>query len=142
MAEKMNEQEAAAILCLLLISADGEIRHEELSFMLSSPFFQKHVSDGIEPHQEFLQKYELVKSKIGREGLEKVAVSYLSKAFPAFQHKTLALMRLIAEDNDNYSGLEKDMVTRVAEALNVSMEDVDAEVDKQLKIKKEAKPDE
>lgn len=130
MMDVLNTPEAVAVLCLLMVGADSEIKQEELASMLTNPFFQEHVAEKIGPHPEFLQKYNQAKKQHGKDALEKRAIKALKSGFPALQLKTLALMTLIAGADGDYDKTEKELAVRVSTALNIPIGDVDSELEK------------
>lgn len=130
MIETITTPEAVTVLCLLMVRADGEIRHEELTSMLENPFFQKHVGDKIGPAKKFLKKYSADKQRHGVDAMEQAAIKQLKTAFPALQTKTLALMTLIAGADDEYAQQEKDLMARAATALGIPFADVDHEMNR------------
>jgi len=130
MLELLKKSEAVAVLCLLTVNANDEIKLEELSSMLGNPFFIEHVTDKIGPHPRFLQEFSKTKAQLGETGMEKKAIAALKSAFPAFQVKTLALMTHIATADDEYDQSEKTLIARVAKELGVPIEDINPEVEK------------
>lgn len=130
MLEIPSTSEAVAILCLLMVGADNEVRMEEVNAMLNNPFFVEHVRNNIGPHQQFLKRFNQAKAETGEEALEKRAIKALKSAFPAFQLKTLAMLTLIAGADDEYDQREKELMARIASKLGVAMGDVEPELAK------------
>ncbi|MDC0335610.1 TerB family tellurite resistance protein [Pseudodesulfovibrio sp.] len=127
MSDALTTPEAVAILSLLMVGADSEVRVEELSSMISNPFFAEHVTDKIGPHKEFIKKYNGIKKAIGNEAMEANAIAALKGAFPALQVKTIALMTFIAEADGTVEKQESELIDRVMQALSVATKDVDPE---------------
>lgn len=134
MSDTISEQEAAVMACLLVIEADGDIRQDELSAMLANPFFDEHLAGSIGPHMDFIQKFNQAKAKMGMEKIEELAVSVLNKGLPAFRHKTLALMTLIANADGEFDDREQEVINRMAETLDVSKGEMEAELEKMEKL--------
>lgn len=130
----INEEQAAVMLCMLMVGADNEIKQEELAAMLTNPFFEEHVAEGLGPHKEFLKKYNEAKASMGIEKLEKLAVSVLNKSLPAFRHKTLALMTVIANADGSYDDSEKELIDRVSQAFDVPESEVQDELEKMERL--------
>jgi len=130
MKDVLTTSEGVAVLCLLMVGADAEIKQEELASMLGNPFFQEHVADKIGPHKKFLKLFTAAKRSLGADALEKKAIAALNKGFPALKLKTLALMTLIAGADDDYDQLEKELVARVAIGLHINMEEIEPEFKK------------
>ncbi len=130
MKDTLTTPEAVAVLCLLMVGADTEIKQEELASMLGNPFFQEHVSDKIGPHPKFVKTFNAAKQSIGSRELEKKAIAALNKGFPALKLKTLALMTTIAGADNEYDQLEKELVVRVATALKIPVEEIEPEFKK------------
>ena len=130
MMEQLTTPEAVTVLALLMVGADGETKLEELASMLANPFFREHVAEKIGQPMKFIQKYNQTKNAAGADGMEKRAVTALKSSFPAFRIKTVALMTIIAQADDNFDDNEKILVARVSKALSVSMDDVGPEIEK------------
>jgi len=130
MLDVLSKSEAVAVLCLLMVSADDEIRLEELSSMLNNPFFQEHVTNKIGSHKRFLAKFNKAKASFGENALEQKALSVLKPAFPAFQTKMLALLTLIAGADDNYDQSEKELMARLSSELGIPMSSIEPELEK------------
>lgn len=128
MADEMTIQEAAAVLCLLMVGVDGEIRQEELASMLENPFFKSHVGDKLGPGKQFLKQYMAAKEQMGAEALETHALDQLKTTYPAFKTKTLALMTLIAGADNEYHQKEKEFMARAATVLGIPVQDVQHEL--------------
>ncbi len=126
----LTTPEAVTVLCLLMIGADEDNKPEEIESMLNNPFFIKHIAEKIGPHRDFLKKYNQAIGTLGEERLERVAVSVLKSAYPAFRTKTLALMTLIAGADNEYDHREKLLMARVATALGIPMEEIGPELGK------------
>lgn len=126
----MTQPESIAILSLLMVGANEEIKLEEISSMLNNPFFAEHISEKIGDHQEFLKRYNEAKKAIGKAGIEKHAIKTLKAAFPALQIKTVALLTLIADADGHFDQKEKELVARVATELKVSASDAEPELQK------------
>ncbi len=126
----MTQPESIAILSLLMVGADQDIKLEEISSMLNNPFFAEHVSEKLGDHKVFLQKYNEAKKALGITGLESQALKVLKSAFPALQIKTVALLTLIADADGDFDQKEKELVARVAVELNVTAKDADPELQK------------
>jgi len=125
MLEIPSTSEAVAILSLLMVGVDDEIKMEEINAMLNNPFFVEHVTSKIGPHQEFLKKYNQAKDETGEANLENRAINALKSAFPAFQLKALAMLTLIAGADEHYDQREKELMARIASQLDISMKDVE-----------------
>ena len=130
MMDILTTPEAVAVLCLLMVGADEDVRQEELASMLANPFFQEHVADKIWPHDKFIRSFNTLKANIGKNALEAKAVSTLKSAFPAMRIKTLALMTQIAGADGDYAQSEKELVVRISTALGIAINDVDQELEK------------
>ncbi len=130
MLDVFTTPESVAVLSLLMVGANEEIKLEELSSMIDNPFFAEHVAEKIGPHKEFLNKYNEVKKILGKNGLEKKATTALKGAFPALQIKTVAMMSIIAGADEVYDQQEKELLARVASELGVALKDVDPEMEK------------
>lgn len=130
MLDILSQPEAAAVLCLLMIDANGESKPEEVGSMLSNPFFKEHISDKIGHPAEFLKNFRITIESIGPSGLEKKAVAALKGGYPAFQVKTLAMMTLIAGADQDFDQTEKELMARVSTNLGVTMDEVAPELDK------------
>lgn len=130
MLDILNQAEAAAVLCLLMLGANGENKPEEVGSMLTNPFFKEHIADKLGQPTEFLKKYNQSIDSVGPSGLEKKAVAGLKGAYPAFQLKTLAMMTLIAGADDDYDQTEKELMARVSTNLGISMDELAPEVEK------------
>lgn len=130
MLDTMTTSEAVAVLCLRMVGADESIKPEELTTMLSNPFFLEHVSEKIGPHGKFLRKYNQARKHLGGAGIEKKAIASLKSGFPALQIKTLALMTLIAGADGEYDQTEKELVARVATEFKIPVEDIEPELGK------------
>lgn len=130
MLDILTQSEAVAVLCLLMIGADDEIRPEELTAMLDNPFFVEYITENIRPHKDFLLKFNTTKEKHGEQALEEKAIHSLKDAFPAYQLKTLALMMLIAGADDHYDQQEKELLARVAVKLGVEVDTVQPELER------------
>lgn len=130
MQTKLTTPEGVAVLCLLTIGANEEIKHEELTSMLNNPFFIEHVADKIGPHKTFIKDFLAMKAEVGEEELEKRAMAALSQGFPALKLKTLALMTLIGEADGDFDKREKALVVRIAGGLDHTMQEIEAEVEK------------
>ena len=130
MLDILNQAEAAAVLCLLMLGANGENKPEEVGSLLTNPFFKEHLADKLGQPTEFLKKYKQSIDAIGPSGLEKKAVAGLKGAYPAFQLKTLAMMTLIAGADNDYDQTEKELMARVSTHLGISMGELAPEVEK------------
>ena len=126
----LTHHEASAVLCLLMIEANNENKPEEVQSMLKNPFFMQHIADKIGSPKKFLRKYNEGMGKLGEQGMERIAITTLKGAYPAFRLKTLALMTLIAGADEDYDQEEKELVARVTLALRVPMEDIAPELEK------------
>lgn len=130
MLDVLSQSEAVAVLCLLMVGADNEIKQEEISSMLGNPFFVEHVAEKIGPHKKFLKRFNQAKMQAGAGALEKKAVGVLRTAFPAFQIKVLALMTLIAGADGDYDQSEKELMARVSTEMGIKMEEIEPELEK------------
>jgi len=130
MLDILNPAEAAAVLCMLMLGANGENKPEEVGSMLASPFFKEHIAKKIGHPTQFIKKYNQSIDAIGLSGLEEKSVAALKGAYPAFQLKTLAMMTLIAGADDEYDRTEKELMARVSTHLGISMEELTPEVTK------------
>lgn len=126
----MTPPEAIAILSLLMVDADNEIKTEEITAMLSNPFFAEHVTEKLGDHKAFLKQFIDVKQAMGKQKLEAHAIKILKNAFPALQLKTVALLTLIADADGVFDQKEKELVARVALELKIKAEEVDPELQK------------
>lgn len=126
----MTPPEAIAVLSLLMVGADNEIKQEELTSMFANPFFTDHVSEKIGPHPAFLKKYNEARKELGVRRLELYALKSMRNAFPALQIKTVALLTLIADADGDFDQKEKELVARVATELGVSAQEVEPELAK------------
>lgn len=129
----MTPPEAIAILSLLMASADDEITMDEITTMLSNPFFTEHVSDKIGDHKAFLHQFLKLKQTLGKQKLEEQAIKVIKNGFPALQLKTVALLTLIADADGIFDQKEKELIARVATTLNIKAEEVDPELQKMRK---------
>lgn len=130
MLDILSKPEAVGVLCLLMVSADNEIRMEEISTMLNNPFFIEHVTNKIGSHKKFLKRFQKARAEVGANTLEQKSIAVLKTTFPAFQLKVLALLTLIAGADDKYEQQEKELIARIATQLGVSIEDVQPELEK------------
>ena len=130
MLDILNPVEAAAVLCMLMIGANGENKPEEVGSMLTNPFFKQHIAEKIGHPAAFLKKYNQSLEALGPSGLEKKSLATLKGAYPAFQLKTLAMMTLIAGADDEYDQTEKELMARVSTNLGISMDELSPEVEK------------
>ena len=126
----LNPAEATAVLCMLMINANGENKPEEVGSLLTNPFFKQYIVEKIGHPGEFLKKYNQALNSAGPSGLEKKSVAVLKGAYPAFQLKTLALMTLIAGADDDYDQTEKELMARVSTNLGITMDELAPEVEK------------
>lgn len=130
MLDVLSKSEAVAVLCLLMVGADDEIKLEELSSMLNNPFFQEHVTDKIGPHRLFLNKFNQARANGNESVLEKKAIGVLKSAFPAFQLKMLALLTIIAGADDDYDQSEKEFMARLTSEFGIPMASIEPELQK------------
>ena len=130
MIESMTSQEAAAVLGVMMIGADGANRPEELRSMLDNPFFKAHIAEHVPSPGAFLRDFNNAMGVLGESGLERKAIDAIKTAFPAFQLKTLAMLTLIAGANDDYHQNEKALMARAVTALRFTMDDVAPELEK------------
>lgn len=140
MKDVLTTAEGVAVLCLLMVRADKEIKQEELASMLNNPFFTEHVADKIGPHDTFITNFNHACKRLGTESLEKKAIAALSKGFPAIQLKTIALLTMIAGADGDYAQTEKELVARVATGLKIKVADAEHEVQRmRASIREQAK---
>ena len=130
MLDILNPAEAAAVLCMLMLGANGENKPEEVGSMLTNPFFKEHIAEKIGHPAEFLKKYNQSIDAMGPSGLEKKSIAALNGGYPAFKLKTLAMMTLIAGADNDYDRTEKELMARVSTNLGISMEELAPEVEK------------